>query len=96
VLAPVPQTLAVPGLSGRNTWIGHPSWTTAFNLRAAQADALFSGRLEPEVARRRVQRIGAPVVLAACGSSPRLAAELRPIVRSERRFGCASVFWIRR
>jgi hypothetical protein len=96
VLAPVPQSLAVPGLSGRPTWIGHPSWTTAFNLRAGQAAALFAGQLEPAVAQRRVLRIGAPIVFAACGSSPRLAAQLRPIVRLERRFGCATVFWIRR
>ena len=96
VLAPVPQSVAVPGLTGRPTWIGHPSWTTAFDLRAAQAAELFAGRLAPEVAQRRVLRIGAPIVLAPCGSSPRLAAQIRPIVRLERRSGCATVFWIGR
>jgi len=86
----------VPGLTGRPTWIGHPSWTTAFDLRAAQAAELFAGRLAPEVAQRRVLRIGAPIVFAPCGSSPRLAAQIRPIVRLERRSGCATVFWIGR
>ena len=96
VLARVPQSVAVPGLTDRDTWIGHPSWTPAFQLRESEANQLFAGQLAPEVARRRVLRIGAPIVFAACDSSPRLAADLRPIVASERRFGCATVFRIRR
>jgi hypothetical protein len=96
VLARVPQSLAVPGLTGRRTWVGHPSWTPAFDLREGEANQLFAGQLTPEVARHRVLRIGAPIVFAACGSSPRLADDLRPIVAAERRFGCATVYFIRR
>jgi hypothetical protein len=95
VLAPAPQALAVPGLTGRNTWIGHPSWTTAFELRIPQAQQLFAGQLSPRVAQRRVRRIGAPILLAPCGSSPQLAAQIRPLVIRQRRLGCATVFRVR-
>ncbi len=95
VLAPVPQSLAVPGLSGRATWIGHPSWTPGFEFRIPQAQSLFAGQLAPAVAQHRVVRIGAPFLLAPCGSSPQLAAQIRPLVLEQRRFGCATVFRVR-
>jgi hypothetical protein len=95
VLAPTPPSISVPALAGRKTWIGHPSWTPGMIFRDGQARVLFEGRLTAVVARRRVRRIGAPLVFAPCGTSPRLAGQLRPITLSVHRIGCAAVYRVR-
>ena len=64
-------------------------------VRIPQAQSLFAGELAPAVAQHRVARIGAPFLLAPCGSSPQLAAQIRPLVLEQRRFGCATVFRVR-
>jgi hypothetical protein len=94
VLSPELPSIAIPALTGRPVWIGHPIWTRAFDLRANEAAELFRGRLTARTARRRVVRIGARWVLAPCGSNPLVSRQLRPLIRLTRRFGCARVLLI--
>jgi hypothetical protein len=92
VLAPLPEALAVPALTGRETWIGHPSWTPGFDVRAREAAVLFAGQLTQRAAQHRVLRIGAPIVFAPCGSSSKLNMQLAPVSAAVWRFGCATVW----
>lgn len=86
---------AVPAFSGRQTWVGHPSWTPDFGTRSVQADRLVTGALDPAAARATVRQSGASYVLVDCGIRARLAEDLGPLIAEVRRFGCASVLRIR-
>jgi hypothetical protein len=92
VLAREPLGSAVPAYSGRQTWVGHPIWTPGWGERAAEADALFAGRLPPDQARALVERTGARFVLADCRTRADLAAALGPLVEAQRGFGCARLY----
>ncbi len=95
VLAPFPLAAAVPAHTGRPTWMGHASWTPAFAQRAREAHALFDGRMAPALARAFVRDTGARVVVSECGGAD-LGALLGPSVAATRRFGCATVYELRR
>jgi hypothetical protein len=88
VLATVYLGQLVPSRTGRETWLGHPSWTPDYAARGAAATELLSGRLPPARAEALVRRSGARFVLARCGERANLAGAAKRV----RRFGCATVY----
>ena len=97
ILAPLPIASAVPGYTGRPTWLGHPTWTPGLELREHESDRFFGGRMSAAVSRRFARSAGARLVVAPCGSSPRLERMLGPdALGSSTRVGCARVLTIRR
>jgi hypothetical protein len=97
VLAPVaPLGQAVPGFTGRQTYVGHYEWTPDMAYRTALAEALFDGRLSPTQAIGFVRASGVTFLAADCSRS---RVDLRPIlgptiVRAWS-FGCATVYQVR-
>jgi hypothetical protein len=85
----------VPQATGRQSWIGHPTWTPELVERVNAADALFAGRLRDADARATVERSRVRFVIARCGSAPGLRRALAPLVRAVRRFGCVTVYELR-
>ena len=83
---------AVPGLSGRRTYVGHPSWTPHFGSRVDETELLFSGAMPPARARALVARTGVAFVIQDCVERRDLGATLGPLVRRTHRFGCATVY----
>ena len=94
VLAPERIGLAVPGFTGRSTWVGHYQWTPDHIARRDRAHALFSGTMPPADAQRLVTESRAAYVLADCASADDLRPMLGPLVTGVRRFGCAAVYEI--
>jgi hypothetical protein len=92
VLAPFEISMAVPAFTDRPTWIGHPVWTPWFFYRVTQGERLFAGRSSDAGAVRFVRHLKPRIVLAPCGTSPRLSRQLEQIVERSRRFGCAAVY----
>lgn len=82
---------AIPALTGRATFVGHPSWTPGFEARAGAVAGLFAGALPAPRARAYVRETGAALVVTDCRDPGRLAAQLAPDVARTRRFGCAAV-----
>ncbi len=72
----------VPKSTGRETWVGSPSWSPDFGLRAAGAYNLLSGRLTPDRAVALVRSTGARYVLADCRGRADLRRTLRPLLKS--------------
>jgi hypothetical protein len=86
---------AVPALSGRRTYVGHPSWTPHFHERVDATESLFAGELPPAEARALVRGSGAAFVVQDCVERADLSSALAPVVRRARRFGCATVYELR-
>ncbi|HEY6779996.1 MAG TPA: hypothetical protein VI111_03530, partial [Thermoleophilaceae bacterium] len=97
VLAPLPITLLVPGLTGREIWSSGLIWTPHAYERAQRARQLFEGHLSPPAARALVRRSGARFLLSDCVGPP---VDLRPalgaLVARTRTYGCARVYELRR
>lgn len=93
---PVLSTLelgqAVPGYTGRNTYVGHYTWTPDYDGRVARARALFEGELSGEDARSLVRESRAAFLLAGCDTAVDLRSTLGSSMASVRRFGCATVY----
>jgi hypothetical protein len=85
----------VPGLTGRQTWVGHGSWTPAFGERAYLAERLMRGDVTPGKAQAFVTATRARFVLADCGADKRVESLLAPLVARVQRFGCATVLALR-
>jgi hypothetical protein len=85
---------AVPGRTGRHTYIGDCLWSEPQCLGlTANAQALFTqGSLTPAAARRFVLSSGARFVLADCETTADMRKLLGPIIRSAHGFGCAAVY----
>lgn len=96
VLAPIYAGLMVPYQTGRRTYVGQISWTPRFREREVAAQRLFSGRMDRPAAARLVSRSRARFLFADCLKRADLEPVLRPYLRSVRRFGCASVYEVRR
>jgi hypothetical protein len=92
VLASVHLGQLVPAWTGRETWVGHPSWTPEFRRRSELAARLLAGDLDAPAARRLVRTSGARFLLLRCGESAAVADGLSPAVAATRSFGCATVF----
>jgi hypothetical protein len=84
---------AVPGRTGRRTYVGNCLWSEPdCQGRSTTSRALFSGGLSPAAARRFVQGSGARFVLADCTTSVDMRKLLGPLIRSAHGFGCAAVY----
>jgi hypothetical protein len=78
---------AVPAFAGRQTYVGHTSWTPDFTTRVDETEALFSGRMRGAEARDLLRRSRASFALSDCNE--------RDAVVGVRRFGCATVYELR-
>jgi hypothetical protein len=88
---------AVPGATGRRTFLGDFYWSQPnFDRRQALTNELFSSRMSPHAARTFVLMSGARFVLVDCQSRGDLNGSLSPIASSVHRFGCARVYDVRR
>jgi hypothetical protein len=94
VFAPASAGGLVPGLTGRRTWIGLPSWTPDYAFRREVAERFFGPSMSNDDRVKLVLESGAKFVLADCRHPTNLSPALRPIVVEVRRFGCATVYQI--
>jgi hypothetical protein len=84
---------AIPGWTGRHTYIGDCLWSEPQCLGlTANAQALFGGALSPVAARRFVRTSGARFLLADCETTADMRKLLGPMIRSAHVFGCAAVY----
>jgi hypothetical protein len=84
---------AVPGATGRRTFVGNCLWSQPGCFeRSDAADALFRGQDTPAQARAVVRRSGARFLLASCATHSDLQRLLGRLVVSTTRFGCATVY----
>jgi hypothetical protein len=87
--------MTVPAFTGRSTWVGHYVWTPQFSIRVSAAEGLFNGALPPASARRLVLSSGAAYLLTDCETRFDPTPELRGLIASTHRFGCAAVYRLR-
>ena len=92
VLASAEFGALIPHATGRETWVGTPSWSPDFGERSAAVADLFAGRLSAAQARRVVRSSGARFVLQDCRGRADLAGALRPLLVATRRHGCAELY----
>ncbi|PZS10135.1 MAG: hypothetical protein DLM64_09220 [Solirubrobacterales bacterium] len=86
---------AVPGETGRRTYVGDYRWSVAgYSARERTTLRLLDGRLTGGRARAFVLSTAARFVLAGCTSTTGLSQTLQAITRAKHRFGCASVYEI--
>jgi hypothetical protein len=84
---------ALPGRTGRRTYVGNCLWSEPdCPGRATTSRALFNGSLSPAAARRFVRASGARFLLADCTTRADMRALLGPLIRSAHGFGCAAVY----
>jgi hypothetical protein len=97
VLGAVYAGYMLPSTTGRETWIGALSWTPHWRARQRLADGLIvDGTVRGVAARDLVTRTHARFVFVDCRPGLRdLEPDLRPILESVKRFGCASVYTIK-
>lgn len=98
VLAPVtPLGQAVPAFTGRRTYVGHYEWTPDMAARTKVAEALFAGRLSFTQASDLVRVTGVRFLAADCAhDGVDLGHLLGPLIVAVHRFGCATVYEVRR
>jgi hypothetical protein len=92
VLTPARLGQAVPGFTGRDTWVGHGSWTPTYVRRVDETERLFNGSLPEPRARRLVRATGATMLLSDCHDRADLGPVLEPFGVTTRRFGCVAVY----
>lgn len=84
---------AVPGKTGRRTYVGDCLWSEPNCLGLTNnAWSLFNGWLSPAAARSLIISTGVRFVLADCLTTADMRKLLGPIIRSARGFGCAAVY----
>ena len=84
---------AVPGATGRRTFVGNCLWSEPHCMpRSIAADALFRGQDTRQQARRLVRQSGARFLLASCAPHADLRRSLGDLVLDTRHFGCAAVY----
>jgi hypothetical protein len=85
---------AVPGRTGRRTFVGDCLWSEPNCMpRSLAADALFEGTDSRAAARQFVRQSGARFLLASCNSQDvDLRRTLGPLIASTQQFGCATVY----
>ena len=97
VLGSVYAGYMLPYTTGRETWIGALSWTPNWRERQRLADGLIvDGTVTGRAARDFVRSTNARFVFVDCRPGLRdLEPDLRPLLESARRFGCASVYTLK-
>ena len=84
---------AVPGATGRRTFVGNCLWSEPNCMpRSEAADALFRGQDTQAQAQELVRQSGARFLLASCAPHADLAKRLGELVVSTTHFGCATVY----
>jgi len=84
---------AVPGRTGRRTYVGDCLWSEPNCLGLTyNAQWLFQGQATPAAAQSFVLSSGVRFVLADCQTTADLRKLLGPIIRSAHGFGCAAVY----
>ena len=84
---------AVPGATGRRTFVGNCLWSEPNCMpRSEAADALFRGQDTDDQARQLVQQSGARFLLASCAPHVDLRRSLGALILATRQFGCATVY----
>jgi hypothetical protein len=84
---------AVPGATGRRTFVGNCLWSEPNCMpRSLAADALFRGQDTVAQAQHLVRQSGARFLLASCAPHADLARRLGELVVSTVHFGCATVY----
>ncbi len=84
---------AVPGATGRRTFVGNCLWSEPNCMpRSEAADALFRGQDTQAQAQQLVRQSGARFLLASCAPHADLAKRLGELVVSTTHFGCATVY----
>jgi hypothetical protein len=93
VLAPrEPLGQAVPGFAGRNTYVGHYTWTPDYVNREKRATALFDGRMKRPEAYQLIRESRAVFLASDCRGRADLTPLLRPLLAHVQRIGCATVY----
>ena len=96
VLADPYGGLLVPAYSGQEAYVGPRSWSPDWTARSNLAGALFFGVFTDSQAQAAVRSTGAKYIFAKCnnltGRLASLAPALGPILETEHRFGCATVY----
>jgi hypothetical protein len=82
----------VPAATGRQSWVGHPSWTRDYAARAREVEELFAGRLPAPQAAGLIRTSGARYVFVGCANALTAAPVLQPLSSASHRFGCAIVY----
>lgn len=83
----------IPAETGRRTYIGDVFWSEPHpQARQSEVARLLAGRMTPAQAESFVSSTGARFLLADCAVRAKLESDLGPIIRSVRRFGCATVY----
>jgi hypothetical protein len=82
----------IPYRTGRESFHGALSWTPNHSRRLSNANGLFEGRLTGARARAFVRRSHARFLFASCRPAVELSRVLGPLLRRERRFGCATIY----
>jgi len=87
--------MLVPAYSGQEAYVGPRSWSPDWQERANFAGRLF-GLYPPAPTQQEVRSTGARYIFANCngisGTLPSLQGLLGPLLSSEHRFGCATVY----
>jgi hypothetical protein len=85
---------AVPGRTGRQTFVGDCLWSEPNCMpKSIAADQLFTGALSAQASRTFVRQTGARFVLASCiPPQADLTHKLGKLLVSVRHFGCATVY----
>jgi hypothetical protein len=97
VLAPPYSGHMLPYRTGREVYVGALSWTPDWERRVAETHALFEEGMSGPAARGLVRRSGARFVFVDCRPGLRdLTATLAPLTEERRRFGCATLYVLRR
>jgi hypothetical protein len=97
VLAPAYGGHMLPYKSGREVYVGALSWTPDWEERVADTQRLFEGAPDGPWARAFVRRTGARFIFVDCRPGLLdLAPVLENAVEDVHRFGCASVYVLRR
>jgi hypothetical protein len=95
VLAPLLLSIAIPSQTGRHVWVGHEFWSRDYVRRAAAVAELFGAGLSAQQAQALVALSGARIVVTGCDGRTNLSPQLRPLIGSTTRFGCAAAYTIR-
>jgi hypothetical protein len=96
VLANVLFANVIPSQTGRRVWVGHQFWSEDYLMRARSVDALLDGELGRAASRSLVLGSGARLIAADCQHRTPLSGVLAGVLASTRRFGCATVYVVRR
>ena len=97
VLAPIYTGLLVPAWTGRETWVGAGSWTPRLRrARAAPPSGCSRGGWAARTAEALVRGSGARFLLSDCHGRADIEHLVSRVTGPPRRFGCATVWEVRR